>query len=117
MRRKRRTPAKKPAPTVAFRLPSPYCERLTQEAAKVQMSVGEFARRLVIEQLTDDTEARVLEEVAGIREAIDKLDEHVAAATIAILHDAGKADLAAAVRWVHRNLTPENLTRSYPDQD
>jgi HD superfamily phosphodiesterase len=42
------------------------------------------------------------------------LDDPLAAATIALLHDAGKADVEEAALWVHANLIPEHVTRTYP---
>ena len=100
--------------SISFRLPETYYRRLAEEAARFNLSVGEYARQVVIHGMAGHAAGQVTDEVAELTSAITTLHEHLAAATVAILHDAGKADLEEAVRWVHANLIPENVTSTYP---
>ena len=113
-RSEKTTPKQRP---IAFRLTSIHYEQLAARAADVDLSPGKYARELVLQLLANDDSLRFRVELNGLRKAIETLGEHLAAATIAVLHDAGKAELQEAVAWVHSNLGPENLTRDYPKTD
>jgi len=103
------------SPVIAFRLTLSQYDDLAAMAESSRLSVGQFARHLVLQTLAGDTTVRLASELADLHSALETLDEHLAAATIAILHDAGKADLCEAVEWVHTNIRPEKLSPSYPD--
>lgn len=116
MRPKHDAAGKRPPRPIAFRLPSPYFEQLSALAAERNLSPGQCARELVAEALIEDNDQEILSRLDRICTAIATLDEHLAAATVAVLHDAGKAELQEAVRWVHQNLTSESLTQTYPSE-
>ena len=71
--------------TVGFQLDEEYLERLEKEAAKLQMSAGQYARRLVMDAL-DDTERKVIkEEISDLNENVEDLRECLAVSVEAIL--------------------------------
>ena len=109
--------SRRPLRPISFRLPDSYYEQLAGEAAKFNLSVGEYARQIVIHRLLGKDGTQHSDELAELGTAIATLHRHLAAATIAVLHDAGKANLEEATKWVHANLVPENVTRTYPKQE
>ena len=106
--------SKRPLRPISFRLPDSYYARLAEEAARFNLSVGEYARQIVIHGMDGGSAGQLVDEVAELGTAIATLHEHLAAATVALLHDAGKADIEDAAQWVHANLISENVTRTYP---
>lgn len=115
MSRIHRTNRKLSSP-VGFRLPTLYHDRLVEEAASMRLSPGRYARQLVMSALSDDdTDEQTRDEIGELRREVALLHEHLAAATVAVLHDAGKASLEEATQWVHRTLIPEAITRTYPN--
>lgn len=58
----------KPQDAIGFRLDPSYVKRLIDEGEKVGMSPGEFARRLVIRGLEDDSTERFAKELKAFRQ-------------------------------------------------
>ena len=95
----------KPKPkTVGFQLDEEYLERLEKEAAKFQMSAGQYARRLVMDAL-DDTERKVVkEEISELSENVDDLRLSLAASVEAILAATKNVTKERAREWVDQNI-------------
>ena len=80
-------------------------DRLSALAEAEGVSVGEKARELVTAVLQDEDRLRVLEEVHGVREQLDRLRSDVATSLEMILLNVGKDVSADQVRdWVTNNL-------------
>ena len=83
--------------TVGFQLDEEYLERLEKEAAKFQMSAGQYARRLVLDAL-DDTERKVIrEEISELNENVEDLRLCLGDAVEALLVTAGNLKKEAAI--------------------
>lgn len=91
---------KKPNPAVSFRLPPEYARLLNDQAVRDGLSRGALARLLVIEALADADRLRLFEEVAAVRHALARLKRLLRTATVALLCDAGKAELDEARGFV-----------------
>ena len=94
--------------TVGFQLDEEYLERLEKEAAKLQMSAGQYARRLVMDAL-DDTERKVIkEEISDLNENVEDLRECLAVSVEAILATLGAEKKVIskerAREWVDENI-------------
>ncbi len=94
--------------TVGFQLDEEYLERLEKEAAKLQMSAGQYARRLVMDAL-DDTERKVIkEEISDLNENVEDLRECLAVSVEAILATLGSEKKVIskerAREWVDENI-------------
>jgi hypothetical protein len=94
--------------TVGFQLDEEYLERLEKEAAKFQMSAGQYARRLVMDAL-DDTERKVIkEEISDLNENVEDLRECLAVSVEAILATLGSEKKVIskerAREWVDENI-------------
>ncbi len=87
---------------ISFRLDPYSAERLAGEAAKLGMSVGSYARRLVVDGLYEKD--RLREEVALARREVALLSERFRTAVVAILVDAGKAEPDEARAFVEDQL-------------
>lgn len=80
-------------------------DRLSALAEAEGVSVGEKARELVTAVLQDEDRLRVLEEVHGVSEQLDRLRSDVATSLEMILLNVGKDVSADQVRdWVTNNL-------------
>lgn len=80
-------------------------DRLAALAEAEGVSIGEKARELVTAVLQDEDRLRVLEEVQGVRERLDRLRSDVATSLEMILLNVGKDVSADQVRdWVTNNL-------------
>lgn len=90
--------------TVGFRLPRPYDRILSEEAARHTLSPGAYARLLVIDALADADRARLFEETGSIRAALDRLARNLETALVALLCDAGKAEVSQAQEFVREHL-------------
>lgn len=89
---------------VSFRLDKHHLERLKEEAEKYGLSPGEYARRLVLDQL-EQTSRRELEEgLSEVKREVSALRVDVAAAVRALLVGAGKVSKEDAHEWVMTNL-------------
>lgn len=79
-------------------------KQLAERGASQNLSVGEFARRIVLDALSDSTNEQTREDLAELREQIQHLREDHATATAALLVDAGKISQSEAEAWVRRSL-------------
>lgn len=93
-----------PTQTISFRMPTAYAKQLAERGAKQNLSAGEQARRLVLEVLSDAAGEQTREDVAALREAVEKVREDLATATAALLVNAGKATVQDAQDWARKNL-------------
>jgi polyhydroxyalkanoate synthesis regulator phasin len=95
----------KPKPkTVGFQLDEEYLERLEKEAAKLQLSAGQYARRLVMNAL-DDTERKVIkEEISELNENVEDLRLCLGDAVEALLVTAGNLKKEQAREWTDQNI-------------
>ncbi len=94
---------KKPK-TVGFQLDEEYLKRLEDEAAKVGMSAGQYARRLVMDAL-DDTERKVIkEEISELNEKVEDLRLCLADSTELILVATKNITKERAREWVDENI-------------
>ena len=93
--------------TVGFQLDEEYLERLEKEAAKFQMSAGQYARRLVMDAL-DDTERQVIkEDISELNENVEDLRLCLAASVEAILAATKNVTKERAREWVDQNIRAE----------
>jgi glucokinase len=88
---------------IGFRLPPALARKLAAEAARRDLTPGTFARRVVLDALADDA-GRVADELALLRADLARLRAELRRATVALLADAGKADIEEAEAWVRDNL-------------
>jgi hypothetical protein len=89
---------------VAFRLPVSELTLLTEEAAKYGLSPGSYARRLVLQAITDTDRLRLFDELTELRQTVLRLRDDLGTATIALLADAGKASAEEATEFVKAKL-------------
>lgn len=90
---------------IGFRLPPAAARKLAAEAALRGLTPGTYARQTVLAALADDATARLLAELAAARAELARLRADLGRATVALLTDAGKAELDQAQEWVRDNLT------------
>lgn len=86
--------------TVSFRLPATFAKELRDQAARMNDSPGEHARRLVIEALTN----RHQQDLSDLKTTVETLRDDVATAVVVLLVKAGKSDPKEAEEWVRKNL-------------
>ena len=89
---------------VTFRLSGVQWERLAREAETRGTSVGDLARRFVVQALEEYPGKRMEEEVAQLATNIRQLRTVIGKATLALLVDAGKCSEPAARQWVSEEL-------------
>jgi hypothetical protein len=89
---------------VGFRLSAPAVRRLTAAAARHGLTPGTYARRLVLAGLEDDAGRKTLDELAVVRDQLARLRADLTRIAVALLTDAGKAELAEAEAWARENL-------------
>lgn len=93
-----------PTQTVSFRLASATVKQLADRAAGEHLSLGEAARRIVLDALSDTAGQQTREDLAELRVTLERIREDIATATAALLVNAGKSNDAAAQEWVRRSL-------------
>ena len=71
--------------TVGFQLDEEYLKRLEEKAGKLQMSAGQYARRLVMDALDDSERQVIKEEISDLNENVEDLRECLAVSVEAIL--------------------------------
>lgn len=89
---------------VNFRLSAPAARRLAAAAARHGLSPGTYARRLVLEGMDDTAGRQALDELAAVREQLARLRADLARVAVALLTDAGKAELDDAEAWARDHL-------------
>jgi len=92
-----------PSRTVSFRLSGSQWQAIDAEARKRKLSIGDFARQVVIDACDKSGEETPTRELLS---AVERLRDHFKKAVVAILADAGKCDVADAETWVNANFTP-----------
>ncbi|MCK6484540.1 MAG: hypothetical protein L6R00_10455 [Phycisphaerae bacterium] len=93
-----------PTQSISFRLPGTLARQLAEIGARESLSPGEYARRLVLDRLTDRQTEELQSELAALRGLAEKLRDDLATATAALLVNAGKTSVADAQAWVQKNL-------------
>lgn len=88
---------------IGFRLPPAAARKLADEAAKRDLTAGTYARRIVLDSLASDA-VRVSEDLAAARREVALLRADLKKVVIALLTDAGKAELEDAETWVRHHL-------------
>ena len=88
---------------IGFRLPPAVARKLATEAARRDLTAGTYARRIVLDALADDA-GRVADELAAARRELARLRADLGRAVVALLTDAGKAEVAEAEAWVRDHL-------------
>lgn len=94
---------KEPKKTVAFRLEKDILALLNAKADELGVSPGAYARVLVTEALLG--QSYLLEELRELSERQLRNEEHLRTATVALLVDAGKANVEEAKAFVRENLS------------
>jgi hypothetical protein len=89
---------------VGFRLDEFHGRLLAAEARRRGLSPGECARAIVTESLTDSVRGQLLDQVSEVRQAVGRLRDALATAVVAILTDAGKAEVEEAREFVRDHL-------------
>ena len=98
---------KKASITVGFRLDAHHHDRLQVQADRLGESVGDVARRLVIEKLNEKDQVSLLaEKLAAVEKELSELRKDLALSVPAILAFAGKISQDDAKAWVAENLKP-----------
>lgn len=92
-----------PSKPIGFRLSAAAAKRLAAAAARRGLTPGTYARRLVLEGLEDDAGRKALDELAVIREQLARLRTDLARVAVALLTDAGKAEVEDAEAWVREH--------------
>lgn len=92
-----------PSKPIGFRLSAAAAKRLAATAARRGLTPGTYARRLVLEGLEDDAGRKALDELAVIREQLARLRTDLARVAVALLTDAGKAEVEDAEAWVREH--------------
>jgi hypothetical protein len=89
--------------TIAFRLEPEILSRLCDKAKELGVSPGSYARLLVIDGILSDSS--LLEELREIVERQDRHERNLKTATVALLVDAGKANVEDAEAFVRERLS------------
>lgn len=103
---------KPPSETVSFRLPTDLLEELARlaeaynERYKTAFSSKEFARKIVIDHITDTDRQELRSHLLKTNVELHTLREDIATAIKAVLINIGKADPVQVDRWVKGALFP-----------
>jgi AAA+ superfamily predicted ATPase len=98
---------KMPSITVGFRLDAHHHGLLEAQAERLGESVGDVARRLIIERLNEkDQLALFVEKLAALEKELSELRKDLALSVPAILAFAGKISQGDAKAWAAENLKP-----------
>jgi predicted DNA-binding protein len=95
--------AKQPTKTIAFRLHESLEARLATEAAERQLSVGEYVRQIVINELSNDKE-KSSAAVEALAETVKRLEMQFREVVVELLINAGHAEPHEALDWVRTKL-------------
>lgn len=94
---------KEPKKTVAFRLEKEIFTLLTVKANELGVSPGAYARMLVTEGLLG--QSYLMDEIRELSERQLQHEKHFRTATVALLVDAGKANVEEAQAFVREQLS------------
>jgi hypothetical protein len=94
---------REPKKTVAFRLDRDILALLTAKAKELGVSPGAFARVLVTEALLG--QSYLLDEIRELSERQLQHEKHFRTATVALLVDAGKANVEEAQAFAREQLS------------
>jgi hypothetical protein len=94
---------KEPKKTVAFRLEKEILALLTTKADELGVSPGAYARVLVTEALLG--QSYLLDEIRELSERQLQHEKHFRTATVALLVDAGKANVEEAQAFVREQMS------------
>ncbi len=89
---------------VSFRLPANYMDVLAGQAEAVGISVGEYARKQVIESLDGEFQNRLFGELAKILLEIQSERDDLATVAKAVIVIAGHQTPENAEEWIRTNL-------------
>jgi len=89
---------------ISFRLPATYAKDLSRQAETHGDSVGEHARRIVVDALTDTRHQELREEVQELRKTVDALREDLATAVAVLLSRREPYTREEAEAWVRKTL-------------
>jgi hypothetical protein len=90
--------------TISFRLPATLAERLSELGAVGGMSPGEYARSLIMRELSDTHRVETSRTLADMRGTLDRLREDIATVATALLSKNGPVPTREAKEWVRRTL-------------
>jgi hypothetical protein len=91
--------------SIGFRLSAATARDLAIAAKREGLTPGLYARRLVVNALTQEDETAKAAEVEELRNEIQLLRRDLARSVVALLSDAGKAEVEEANAWVKSNLS------------
>jgi len=94
---------KKSSP-VSFRLPANLKKVLAEKGRELGLSPGEFARKLVVESLTNDFQTKLFAELARILRTAQAARDDIETATLGVLITAGNQSTEDAEEWLKANL-------------
>lgn len=89
---------------ISFRLPSTYAKDLAKRAEIFGDSLGEHARRIVVDALTDADRQIVRDEVQELRKLVETLREDFATAVAVLLSRREPYSRDEAEAWVKKTL-------------
>lgn len=89
---------------ISFRLPSSYAKDLAKRAETHGDSVGEQARRIVVDALTDTERHQLRDEVQELRTLVETLREDFATAVAVLLSRREPYTRDEAEAWVKKTL-------------
>ena len=99
--------SKKTSSPVSFRLSANLKEELDERAAELGLSPGEYSRKVVIESLRNDFEAKVLAKLERILLTSQAAREDFETATLGLMITAGNQPIEIAEAWLKANLRTE----------
>jgi hypothetical protein len=93
--------------TISFRLGGAGLQRLETKATELGISVGECARRLVVDGLQANPTEHISDEIESghqqIMGELKKMDANLRISTLAILIEAGDAEMDEAEKFLQDN--------------
>lgn len=92
---------------LSFRLPANLKKVLAERAAELGLSPGEFARKLVVESLTNEFQTKVFAELARVLRTAQAARDDIETATLGVMITAGNQPIEVAEAWLKANLRTE----------
>ena len=94
--------------TVSFRLPVALAEELRIRAVLSGMSLGEIARKVVIDWLADDFQAKVMERLDRLESEAESIRDDIATGTLVLMVSAARLPRDEAEAWIHAKMPRGN---------